>query len=636
MKAVAFTQVTFTDTFWAPRQVINREVTLPSQHEVMRRSGRVGAWNWAMKPNEANPPHRFWDSDVGKWVEAASYSLAVHYDAILDAQIDAIANHIRRAQLPDGYFNSHYQNIRPHMRWSNLRDDHELYCAGHLIEAAVAHNAATGKRTLLDAMLRYTEHIYTKFGRGKGQLRGYCGHPEIELALIRLGHHVGEPRYLELAQFFVDERGQKPHFYDYEARRRGHDPKDFWAKTYEYLQAHKPVREQTEVTGHAVRGVYLYSAMADLALMNNDDELLKTSQTLWAHLTNKRMYLTAGIGTSSHNEGYTSDFDLPDETAYAETCAAIGLIFWAQRMFNLTKDGLYTDMIEKALYNGFLSGVSLDGTEYFYENPLASRGNHHRQAWFECACCPPNVARLLASLSGYVYSTSANGIWVHLYVGNEATNLKLDDVAVSLTQTTQYPWDGIIQIGVKPDHPAEFDLHFRIPSWCENAKILVNDVPLEDIWGRINQGYVAIHRNWQSNDFVTLKLDMPVQMVYANPLARHMLGRAALQRGPVIYCFEQVDQAFIGEAKSAFKTNAPLMLDRISLSKGSFVPQHQPNLLNGVTSLHGNGHFADDHDWKRSLYRTSAPAKRKIELTAIPYFAWDNREPGEMRVWMRI
>lgn len=639
MKPVPFTQVTFTDQFWLPRQVTNRDVTIPAQHEVMRRTGRVGLWNWALKPNEFNPPHRFWDSDVGKWVEAASYSLATHYDAELDGQIDAIANHINRAQLPDGYFNSHYQNVKPHLRWSNLRDDHELYCAGHLIEAAVAHHAATGKRTLLNAMLRFADHIDHKFGRGAGQWRGYCGHPEIELALIRLGQHVGEPRYLKLAQYFVDERGQAPHYYDFEARRRGHDPRDYWAKTYEYVQAHKPVRQQTEVTGHAVRGVYLYSAMADLALLNGDAELRQTCQTLWQHLTSKRMYVTAGIGTSAHNEGYTSDYDLPDDTAYAETCAAIGLIFWAQRMFNLTRDGQYTDMIEKALYNGFLSGISLDGTEYFYENPLASRGPHRRQAWFDCACCPPNIARLLASLGGYVYSVDeSNDVWVHLYAQNTA-HFQVAGVELGLEQRTDYPWDGAISLTVRPAHALRFALYLRIPAWCDSAnadavRVTINQTEVEHLPSQMHKGYVCIDREWQPGDTVTLRLAMTVRQIHAHPHARQMLGRAALQRGPMVYAFEQVDHPEISAAKGGVP-NAPLMLDRISLGDVALQPEYRPDWLGGVTVLHGDGWLADDADWGAALYRNTPQQRRKIALTAVPYCVWANRAQGEMRVWMR-
>ena len=649
MKPISFTQVTLTDQFWAPRQATNREVTIPSQHEIMRRTGRVGLWNWALKPNEFNPPHRFWDSDVGKWVEAASYSLATHYDAVLDAQVDAIANHISRAQLPDGYFNSHYQNVKPHLRWSNLRDDHELYCAGHLIEAAVAHHAATGKRTLLDAMIRFADHIEQKFGRGAGQWRGYCGHPEIELALIRLGQHTGEQRYIKLAQYFVDERGQLPHYYDFEARRRGHDPRDYWAKTYEYVQAHKPVRQQTEVTGHAVRGVYLYSAMADLAALNHDTELLHINETLWAHLVRKRMYLTTGIGTSAHNEGYTSDYDLPDETAYAETCAAIGLIFWAQRMFHMTRDGQYTDMIERALYNGFLSGISLDGTEYFYENPLASRGPHRRQAWFDCACCPPNIARLLASLGGYFYSADGDsGVWVHLYAQSNA-KLQVAGAEVQISQTTNYPWDGAIQLTITPNQPTHFAINLRIPAWCDLSDddavtLTINQSKIENLKSKI-KGYVCIDREWHAGDVVTLNLAMPVQTMYAHPHARHMLGRAALQRGPVVYTFEQVDHPEIDAAKAAAVkdgaakggvANAPLMLDRIALGKATLQPEHRPDFLGGVTVLRGNGWLADDADWDHTLYRPNPPQRRKIELTAVPYCVWANRAPGEMRVWMRL
>src|SRR5512136_2068131 len=413
---LSFTQVSIEDEFWAPRLRTNRERTIPLEYEQCRSTGRLDAFRLNWKPGMEPVPHIFWDSDVAKWIEAASYTLAAHPDPRLQAQLDEIISLIASAQNSDGYLNTHFTVVEPGKRWTNLRDRHELYCAGHLIEAAVAHFQATGKRTLLDVLCRYADHIDQTFGPRPGQKRGYPGHEEIELALVKLYHVTGERRYLDLSLYFVDERGRQPHYYDLEAVARGDDPASYWAKTYAYMQAHVPVREQHQVVGHAVRAMYLYSALADLAGETGDRSLLETCEELWLHLCTRNLYITGGIGPSPANEGFTADYDLPNESAYAETCASIGLVFWNHRLLQLECAGRYADMMERALYNGVLSGVSLDGEKFFYENPLASQGNHHRQAWFDCACCPPNLARLLASLGQYVYAQNDTELAVHLYV----------------------------------------------------------------------------------------------------------------------------------------------------------------------------------------------------------------------------
>ena len=412
---VAFTAVELKDRLWAPRQRAVRERTVPFLYGQMVKIGTIEALDVTKPPGPLAFPYRknntstsvmYWDSDIAKWIETASYTLATHPDPALEALIDEVVARIARAQEPDGYFNSFFQRREPAKKWSNLRDWHELYCIGHMIEAAVAHNQATGKTNLLDIVRRQVDLVAKLFGPNEGQKRGYCGHEEIELALVRLYRLTGERRYLDLASYFIDERGRQPHYFDSEARARGADPADYWYTTYHYNQSHVPVREQDRVVGHAVRAMYLYCAMADLAAEKEDTALLEACRRLWRDLNGKRLYVTGGLGPSEHNEGFTTDYDLPNETAYAETCASVGLVFWAHRMALLEGDGRYGDVLEQALYNNSLSGLSLDGERFFYDNPLASRGGHHRWTWHRCPCCPPNIARLIASLGSYVYSTA--------------------------------------------------------------------------------------------------------------------------------------------------------------------------------------------------------------------------------------
>ncbi len=618
-----FTQVRLSDRFWAPRIEVNRTVTLPKEYAMCESTGRIAAFDLRWKKGDPNPPHIFWDSDVAKWIEAAAYSLATHPDPELDALLDSVIARIAKAQRRDGYLNTHYivfERAGLDRRWTNLRDNHELYCAGHLIEAAVAHYQATGKRRLLDVVCRYADYIGSVFGRGRNKLRGYCGHEEIELALIKLYRATGEKRYLKLAHYFVDERGRRPHYFDIEARRRGEDPARFRFRTYEYNQSHLPVREQSVVAGHAVRAMYLYSAMADLANETGDESLLAACERIWHSVTDARMYLTGGIGPSASNEGFTVAYDLPDETAYAETCAAIGMVFWNHRLLQFDGDGKYADVMERALYNGTISGVSLDGARFFYENPLASRGDHHRQDWFDCACCPPNIARLIASVAGYFYSTSGDGdgIWAHLYASGRA---EVNDWGVVIEQHTDYPWDGRVEFALKLERPRSFALYLRIPGWCDRYTLRVNRSIVPD--PRPRNGYIAVEREWRSGDKVILDLDMPVRLIRANPNVRQMVGRVAIQRGPIVYCLESVD-------------NPVTPLDRISLPLGmKWDVVHRQDLLGGVTILRGTARV-DDASWGGGLYAPARPiARRPIEITAVPYCVWDNREPGEMRVWFR-
>lgn len=620
---VPHTKVTIEDAFWAPRLRVNRERTIPHIYRQCQETGRIDAfrpgWNPGPEIKKQGIPVLFWDSDTAKWIEAASYSLATHPDHELDALLDGVIELIAQAQQPDGYLNTWFTAVEPHKRWTNLRDWHELYNAGHMIEAAVAHYHATGKRSLLDVVCRYADYIASVFGRGQNQKPGYPGHPEIELALVKLYHATGEQRYLDLSRYFVDERGRQPHYYDQEARERGEDPAAFWAKSYKYNQSHLPVYEQQEVVGHAVRAVYLYSAMVDLAAEDGNTSLFEVCQRLWRHLTTKRMYVMGGIGTSKQNEGFTSDYDLPNESAYAETCAAIGLIFWAQRMLQLDLDRRYADILELALYNAVISGVSLDGEAFFYDNPLASDGGHHRQPWFTCPCCPPNLARLLASLGQYVYAQSDIDAVVHLYVQGSG-QFDLGGQTVTLEQATNYPWDGAVVLRVKLDQPATFGVRLRIPGWCAAPRLAVNG-ELVDV-ASVEHGYVRIEREWQDGDEVTLDLPMPVERVYAHPAVAADAGHVALQRGPIVYCLEQADNA--------------VPLHYIVLPETTELNhQFEPALLNGVVAITGSAAAVDDSDWEDTLYRTAAPTTRQYGITAIPYYAWDHREPGAMRVWIR-
>ena len=623
---VPFTQVTLDDPFWAPRQETNRAVSIPHMHQMLVDTGRIAAFDLNF---ERKVPSRiveiFGDSDPAKWLEAASYSLITHPDPELAALVDAVADKIIAAQQPDGYLNTHFTVTQPEMRWKNLRDWHEMYCAGHLMEAAVAHFEATGNPKLLNALARYADHIDERFGPNPGQRRGYGGHPEIELALVRLYHATGEERYLALSKYLVEERGQPdPHYYDLEAVERGEDPKNFWAKNYEYCQAHAPLREHDKVVGHAVRVMYLMAGVADLAHEYDDPTLLAVCERLWANLVHQRMYLTGGIGPSRHNEGFTTDYDLPDESAYAETCASIALIMWNHRLLQFAGDGKYADIVEQTLYNGFISGVSLAGDSFFYVNPLASDGAHHRTPWFECPCCPPNVGRILASLGNYLYSTSDGGLWVHFYAQNSA-HVTVDGQPVQVRLTSNYPWEGAVKLALTLDAPQHFALNLRIPGWCDEWAVTVNGAAVEST--PASNGYVAITRTWQPDDVVDLDLAMPVQAVYANPNVRHMQGRLALQRGPIVFCMEGVDNDNIG-------------LDRVTLDPAQvagFRVEQQPEMLGGVVVLRGSAQAITEEGWdNQTLYRRNQPSSvAALDVVAVPYATWDNRTPGEMRVWFR-
>jgi DUF1680 family protein len=626
-RPVPFTSVAIEGEFWGPRLDTNRNVTLPIEYAHLKKTGRLDAWKLEWKRGDPNPPHVFWDSDVAKWMEAAAYSLTTHPDPKLERQLDAVIALMKKAQRRDGYLNTHYIAVEPRKRWTNLRDCHELYCAGHLMEAAVAYHAATGKRLFLDIMCRYADHIARVFGPRKGQKRGYPGHEETELALVKLYRATGRRRYLDLAAFFVNERGRRPHYFAKEAKARGEKGPPHSHGSWDYNQSHAPVREQAEVVGHAVRAMYLYSGMADVAEATGDASLLAACRRLWRNLTEKRMHVTGGIGPVSANEGFTFDYDLPTETAYLETCAAIGLVFWAHRMLHADPDGAYADVMERALYNGVLSGVSLEGDTFFYANPLATYpgtrwgGRHYRRSpWFGCACCPTNVVRLLASLGGYAYSQAARGAWVHLYVNGRA-RVETAGQAVGLTVRTAYPYGETVRIAVRPATPADFALHLRIPAWCRRPRLKVNGraVALGPI---TKKGYAAVRRTWRKGDRVELVLPMPAERVEAHPEARQTCGRVALVRGPVVYCLEEVD-------------NGPCLND-VALPRGARLAVRRDRaVFGGVPVITAAGRRRRPGPWRNALYRPAGSATEPARLKAVPYALWAHRRPGEMTVWIR-
>ncbi len=563
-------------------------------------------------------PQMFWDSDWGKAIEVAAYALYNEPNAKLEAYVDDVIDAYGRLQGDDGYLNSWYQRIQPGKRWTNLRDCHELYNAGHLIEGAVAYYYASGKRKFLDIMIKYADYIDTIFGSGEGQIAGYPGHPEIELALVKLARATGEQRYMDLAKFFIDARGQEPHYYDAEAKKRHEDPADYHFKDYQYCQAHKPVREQKKVTGHAVRAAYLYAGMADIASEYEDKSLQAALKTLWEHLTNKNLYITGGFGPSHFNEGMTFDYDLPNETAYAETCAAVSLVFWSYRMLGTESNRIYADVMERALYNGALSGISFEGTHFFYENPLESRGDHNRWKWHRCPCCPPNIARLLTSVGTYFYGINKDSFTVHLYCSNEAKFL-INSTKIHFSEKTNYPYDGRIFMEVNPEQPVEFTLQLRIPTWAKSFDVKINGEDINVSDEDLKKGYLYLKRLWQPDDQVMLDLELEVKKIYSHPKVIHNQGRIALQRGALIYCLESVD-------------NGKLLNSLITKTSTDFSVAANKALLDAPQiSFQGYREIVKEND----LYRQNKPQYQEVILHAVPYFAWNNRGAGEMLVWIR-
>ncbi|QDH23887.1 glycoside hydrolase family 127 protein [Saccharibacillus brassicae] len=578
----------------------------------------------------------FQDSDVAKWLEAVAYLLTTQRDDELEAIADGVVDLIAQAQHEDGYLNTYYTLKEPGKRWTNLTECHELYCAGHLIEAGVAYYQSTGKRKILEVVCKFADYIDEVFGSAPGKLQGYDGHQEIKLALMQLYDATGSEKYMRLCRFFVEERGrrQNPHFYDAELEQRdGSTHFGRWViddKTYS--QAHKPIREQDQAVGHAVRFVYMCTGMAHLAAATGDVKLLEDCKRLWDNMERKQMYITGGIGSQSHGEAFSMDYDLPNDTVYAETCASIGLIFFAQRMLMLQPQGRYADAMERALYNTVISGMSMDGKSFFYVNPLevhpkaccANHKYHHvktvRQGWFGCACCPPNVARLLASLGQYIYTVQDHTVYANLYISGES-KLELGGQAFVLHQQSNYPWDGDIRFTVEAETPVTFELALRIPNWCEHPALSINGVKVP-FDGRIHAGYVKLEREWQAGDSVELALPMTVARMKGHPLVRQTAGKTALQRGPLVYCLEEAD-------------NGANLHQVLLPPQAAFEVKEDDTSFGRIPFITAAGLRRDPDSWGEELYRRdTAQQEVETQLKFIPYFAWANRGEGEMRVWV--
>ncbi len=625
---VDHSRVIFDGGFWKGWTETVRDVTIPTQHKRLEEEGFLEVLDFdkpagplarPIQPSGLSMQH-FFDSDFGKWIEAASYTLRAHPNSDLEAKIDAIVEKLEQGQMADGYLNSWFIRREPDKRWTNLRDLHEMYSMGHLLEGAVAYFEATGKRRFLDMMIRAIDHIIDTFGREPGKLRGYDAHEEIELALVKLYRVTKDPRHLKLASYFVDERGQMPSYYDEEAIKRGERPEDYVYQTYAYSQAHMPVREQEQVVGHAVRAMYLFSAMSDLAYENNDPSLKEACDKLFDNLTGRQLYVTGGLGPSASNEGFTREFDLPNETAYAETCAAVALGFWSHRMAQTDLDSKFTDKLETVLFNGALSGIARDGEHYFYENVLESHGQHRRWKWHYCPCCPTNIARFITSLGQYFYSTKPGELAVHLYGANVA-ELSFGERLLRLRQDTNYPWDGDIRLQVSIDQPTSFIMRLRIPSWCREASVSVNSEVIA-LDACTFKGYAALDREWRNGDEVRIALSMPVDRLYAHPAVSENGGRVALRRGPVVYCVEETD---IGSEPQRLRLQASAELS----------VRYDAALLGGAAVLEGTALEADTADWANSLYRILPPALKARPFRAIPYHLWANREAGAMAIWLQ-
>ncbi len=627
---VDFEDVEINDSFWSPRLETNRKNTIPTVYDWSRKTGRIDAWTW--KPGKKNRPHHFWDSDIAKWIEAAAYSLEKNPDRKLEGQVDHVVDLMGAAQLKDGYLNSFYINAEPGKRWTNLRDMHELYCAGHLIEGAVAYYRATGKRKFLDIMLKFVDHIADTFGRKPGQKRGYCGHEEIELALLKLYDLTGEKKHLDLARYFIDERGRKPHYFTVEAEKRG-EKNLHWSSfgkkdNYDYYQADKPLRELDEALGHAVRAGYIYSAMLSLAAETNDRKLFETCKRLFDNIISRKMYITGGIGSMKHGESFSYEYDLQNETAYAETCAAISLVLFSYRMLQIEPDSKYADAMERALYNGVMSGVSLDGRAFFYSNPLSAYphpGNileehvkPERQKWFGCSCCPSNVARLLASLGSYIYMKGADEIRVNLFISS-TSSVEMKQGRVLISQKTNYPWDGSTSIEVSPETPSEFKLCVRIPGWCRKYSIIMGG---KKVQFAVKNGYAVISRKWYAGDKIEIDFEMPAFIVEANPELRHDCGKVAVQRGPIVYCAEEADNG-----KHIYDLS-------IDVSNPKLATRPDNSILKGAVAIFADACKRKVGGWGNGLYRECESKMEKVRLKLIPYFIWANRKPGEMAVWL--
>lgn len=623
LKPVAFTEVKIKDTFWLPRMETNRKVTIPFAFKMCQETGRIDNFVKAAGMMPGNfIGKRYNDSDVYKTMEGAAYSLSLHPDPELEKYMDELIAKIAAAQEDDGYLYA-ARTVDPknpppgagEERWSCLSSSHELYNVGHMYEAAVAYCLATKKKNFLNIALKNADFIADEFGPDRRH--GFPGHQEIEIGLVKLYRLTGNEKYLRLAKFFLDERGPD----NFKKMFPEDSPFAIYNNDW-YLQAHLPLLEQKEAVGHAVRATYMYSGMADVAALTADLNYIKATDRIWENVVSKKIYLTGGIGSRGEGEAFGNDYELPNATAYNETCAAIGNVFWNFRLFLLHGDAKYIDVLERTLYNGLLCGVSLSGDLFFYPNPLESNGKFKfnqgeatRQPWFEVACCPGNLVRFLPSFPGYVYAHADDTFYVNLFVESE-TRLKIGGNSVKIAQKTGYPWDGKVSLIIEPEKPAEFSVYLRIPGWARNEAIPSDlysflEKNKEEATLKVNsemlsldmdKGFARIRRRWKSGDIIELNLPMPARRIIANEKVKDDLGRVALQRGPIVYCFEGVD-------------NEGKVLSKKIPDGMRFEVEFRPELLGGVALL-------------------KAGSSEKASLIAIPYYAWSHRGVGEMAVWL--
>lgn len=597
--------------FWEDKQDINHRASLAHGYQMLEESGALS--NLRLAADRLEGEHqgmRFQDSDVYKWLEAAAYELAKASDAELQEQVDSTIALVAAAQEEDGYLNTYYQISQGLAnRWTKVDHDHELYCAGHLIEAAVAHYRATGEESLLNVARRFVDHIDSVFGKGKREEAP--GHEEIELALIEMYRATGEKRYLDLAEFFLNERGK--------------NTMQGWQYfSPAYYQDRVPVRDYDTLEGHAVRALYLTTGIADLYMETGEQALLDALHRQWNDLVSHKLYITGSVGARPYDEAFGKPYELPDEGGYCETCAAIASIMWNWRMLLITGEAQYADLIERTLYNGFLSGVSLDGKSFFYDNPLLVQESFERQSWFKCACCPPNVMRLIASFNRYMITVSAGELQIHQYATADITADIPDAGTIKLKMVTDYPWDGQITITLDEVGGSDWQLRLRIPEWCDGAQVLLNGAPVD---AEAKPGYVVLAHRWQAGDVITLNLPMEPRLLEAHPRVAAIRGSLAVERGPLVYCLEAADQADGVDLRNVqLDPNTALSVE------------HQAELLGGTVVVAGHGFIPDMQPWQNRLYLARSQAslftRQPVALHFIPYAQWANRNPGPMRVWV--
>jgi len=634
IQGVPFTQVHLSDNFWLPRIKVNELVTIPASFERCEKTGRVN--NFVMAAEHSGKfctIYPFDDTDIYKTLEGASYSLSLFPDARLEAYMDSLINIVAKAQEPDGYLYTArtIDPTHPHewagaKRWVNERKlSHELYNAGHLYEAAAAHFMATGKRNLLNVALKNADLVCSVFGPAPSQQHTAPGHEVVEMGLVKLYRITGKKEYLNTAKYFIEERGRDV-TYDSTS-------KDEW-KNGSYWQDDIPVTEQTEAEGHAVRAGYLYSAMADVAALTGDGKLLSAVDTIWNNVVGKKMYVQGGVGAIGDGERFGDNYQLPNATAYNETCAAIAQVFWNERMFLLHGDSKYIDVLEKTLYNGFISGVGLDGKSFFYTNAMQVKNSSSfpgmeatRSGWFPCSCCPTNVVRLMPSIPGYMYAQQNDKLYANLFIAG-TTSLKINGKDVSIVQQNNYPWDGDLKFTINPKKSFDFSMLIRIPGWARNEAMpsdlysfhsnsdqkTIITINGKEVDYSIENGYAVLNKKWNKNDVIEVKLPMEVRKVVANEKVKSDIGKVALQRGPIMYCAEWVDND--GKASNL-----------VMPVNTKFETEYKPDLLNGIEVLKANvpAILIEDNG--------EAIATKKQNFMAIPYYAWANRGKGEMMMW---